>query len=145
MDTKPTIPSEREIKEMEIRIAEMKRIRENAKREVLGIIKDESLLDSLSASDALTIITRLQHKIKCNHVNRRGSPVSPELKANLISALKMGEMTLSEAHKMFNLSISYISRVKRELKDSGEIEGYGRVQNAYTDNQMTLQQKEAVA
>ena len=75
----------------------------------------------------------LQRRLASGHKKVRGSRVSSELKANLIAAIKQGDYTLSQMASIFNLSISYISRVKAELQKANPI------QNAYEDHQLIHQ------
>lgn len=134
------VPSEREIADLEIRLAQMKKAREEAKRRVVEGIKAHlaDLPDALDSTETITLMKLLQTKLKGGHKKIRGNPVPAELRANLESALKERRHTLSQLEKMFGLSVSYISRVKKEL---------GLAVPRYTDQQLSHQQpaREAVA
>lgn len=129
------IPSEREIKEQESKLLQMREIRAEAKRMALEGLSE--LVSDLDSNDAMSLMKLLQSRLRGSHKKVRGSRVSHELKSSLEAAIKGGEYSLSQMEKIFNLSISYISRVKREMKERGEIP-----MNAYTDRQLNHQKKE---
>lgn len=137
------VPTEREIADVEARLKAMRIARQEAKEKLLGTLKVmvDELPDALDPKEAMHLITILQAKLRGRHRKVRGSPVSTQLKDNLIAALKSNESyTLSQLEKMFGLSVSYISRVKKEL-------GLTRSQG-YTDQQLNHQkqdQKELVS
>lgn len=111
-----TIPSQADIEEMERQLTEMKEARENAKKTVLASIKSvDDIPTLLSGEDMIRLMQSLQRRLRAGHRKVRGSPVPPELRHNLEFALQQGEFTLAQLEKIFNLSVSYISRVKHDL------------------------------
>lgn len=129
------VASDEEISEMERKLAEMKRLREDAAKVVAAAMKYESALDVLGRDDLLRLMRRIQAKLSDGHRKVRGSRVSGDLKRSLVEALQTGCYTLSQLESMFNLSKSYISRVRKELSDSGKLHP---VMNAYEDRQLNL-------
>jgi DNA-binding GntR family transcriptional regulator len=127
------VPTERDIKSLEQRLAEMRDARKAAKNEVLQAMKSDEFFDMLESNELLSIMRRIQKRLLGNHKRNRGSPVPDTLKEALIDTLKQGDKapSLSAMADMFNLSVSYISRIKKELKDSGKLEP---VRNAYSDD-----------
>lgn len=110
------IPTDEDIAAAERHVEEMKAARESAKQSILANIKSaDDILSFLSGEESLKLMKALQNKLKAGHRKVRGSPVPAELKKNLESALKQGEFSLAQLEKIFNLSISYISRVKKDL------------------------------
>ena len=138
-------PTEKEIQETEKRLAEMKAKREEAKQLILQAFKSGEVINSLTPNEAMTLMKQLQARLHGARTKTRGSPVSPELKSNLEAALKkvrqdgQPEFTLSHLEKMFCLSISYISRIKQEMRQRGELPPHDGVLNAYDDQQMAHQ------
>jgi hypothetical protein len=132
-------PTEREIQETEKRLAEMRARREEAKQLILQAFKSGEVVNSLSPNEAMVLMKQLQARLHGARSKTRGSPVSPELKSNLEAALKAGNCTLSQMEKMFGLSISYISRIKQEMRNRGELPPVEGVINAYDDTQMDSQ------
>jgi hypothetical protein len=132
-------PTEREIQETEKRLAEMRARREEAKQLILQAFKSGEVVNSLSPNEAMVLMKQLQARLHGARSKTRGSPVSPELKSNLEAALKAGNYTLSQMEKMFGLSISYISRIKQEMRNRGELPPVEGVINAYDDTQMDSQ------
>jgi hypothetical protein len=117
--TSKKIPTEKEIQDLEARAAQLRQAREQAKKEFLNAFKTGEVVNALSASEAMGLMRLLQSKFQGARRKVRGSVVNPELKASLEDALKQGQYTLSQLEKMFNLSVSYISRVKKEMREKG--------------------------
>lgn len=117
------IPTEEEIRETEAKLVAMKQAREEAKRSVIAALKSPDTLSSLTSDDALQLIRLLQLKLRGARRKVRGLKVPDAMKSQLEHALIEGGMTLSQMEKAFGLSVSYISRVKRALKDAGKING----------------------
>jgi hypothetical protein len=128
-------PTEREIHEIEKRLEEMRARREEAKQLILQAFKSGEVINSLSPHEAMGLLKQLQARLHGARTKRRGSPVPPELLENLKTALKEGRHTLSQLEKMFGLSISYISRVKSEMREGGELAQItdNKTLNAYED------------
>jgi transposase-like protein len=78
---------------------------------------------------------QLQSRVQGARKRQRGAAVSPELKAQLEAALIQGGYTFTQLETMFGLSTSYMSRVKKELREQGKIKPEG-----YTDQQLQHQQ-----
>ena len=117
LDLFKTIPSIDEVLQLEKRLNEMKQAREQARSEAIKQYKEviDQIPEVLPLEDAMSLLHVFERRLKFGHKKVRGSPVSPELKANLISALKMESHTLKQLEKLFGLSISYISNVKKEI------------------------------
>ncbi len=128
-----SVPTEQEINQVEIRLKEMRAQREEAKKQIVAALRSDHILSTLGRDELIALMRKIQNKIQGNHRKVRGSPVSEELKASLISALKEETYTLSQLERMFNLSVSYISRVKKQLREEGQ------VMNAYEDHQLQHQ------
>ncbi len=127
------IPTEREIAEVEAHLANLKKIREQARKgELLAAMKDKSFIDSLSTAERMTLMRALQEGLSQGHKKRRGAPVAGDLKSDLIDAINAGDYTLGQLSRMFNLSVSYISRTKKEMREETE-RNQSPVQNAYQD------------
>ena len=124
-------PTEREIQEIEHQLEEMRARREEAKQLILQAFKSGEVVNSLSPGEAMALMKQLQAKLHGARKKTRGSPVSDELKKNLESALMDGNHTLSQLEKMFGLSVSYISRIKQEMRERGELPPLETVMNAY--------------
>lgn len=129
-----TIPSDREIEEAERHLAILRKSRDEAKRVIASAIKSDDILMSLGRDELASLLKRIQSRLTGQHRKVRGSRVPPELKDSLKEALMAGDRTLSQLGDMFNLSVSYISRVKRELGLTG-------VRNAYTDHPLKFNSK----
>jgi AraC-like DNA-binding protein len=123
------IPTSKEIEDAEARLNELKAKRTQAMQVVLASLRSKEVIDSLNPDEAISIMRVLQSKFAGARRRVRGSPVPKELKLQLTKALMDGEYTLSQLARMFNLSISYISRIKHELGLTG-------VKNAYHDRQI---------
>jgi hypothetical protein len=130
------VPTEREIAEIEGRLAQMKLARKKANESVFNSVKAniEQLPEYLDSDTQMKLLKILQNRFRHGHRKVRGSTVPPVLKEELKAAIKSGAFTLGEMSKTFNLSISYISNVKKGMRDSGELAG------GYVDRPMTTQQ-----
>ncbi len=137
------VPTEREIADLEKRVEQMKQAREEAKKQILTAMKSDEILNSLGKEELLGLMKKIQSRMRGHHKKVRGSPVSDELKNNLISALQQGDHTLGQLEEMFGLSVSYISRIKKELKDAGKLKG--PIMNAYEDHQLHHQKEQVSA
>lgn len=122
------IPTEQEIEQLEKKLAVLRHEREEAKKTLLTAVNSDSFLSTLSKADLVALARRIQTKLTGGHRKVRGSKVPDDLKAQLMDAIRGNEYSLSQLSEIFNLSISYISRIKKEMKESGEL-----VLNAYTD------------
>lgn len=111
------VPSEREISDLEIRLSAMKKQREEAKKRAVQTIQSviEELPENIAVDDMLKITNAISQRLKSTHKKVRGNPVPSSLKNNLEAALKLGNYSLAQLERLFGVSISYISRVKRDL------------------------------
>jgi rRNA maturation endonuclease Nob1 len=123
------VPSDQDIAEVENRLNEMRAAREEARKTIISTLRSPEMLSALSNEDAVVIMKALQMKLRGNRKRQRGSPVDGAVKNRLEQALVEQDFTLAQLSKMFNLSVSYISRVKRALKQAK-----GPVLNAYEDH-----------
>lgn len=127
-------PTEKEIHEIERQLEEMRARREEAKQLILQAFRSGEVIASLSPQEAMGLLKQLQQRLHGARQKRRGSPVSPELQENLKTAIKEDRHTLGQLERMFGLSISYISRIKKEMRDKGELSSPSdKVLNAYED------------
>ena len=141
-------PTEREIQEIEHQLEEMRARREEAKQLILQAFKSGEVINALSTTEAMALLKQLQAKLHGARRKTRGSPVSPELKKNLEGALKEGRHTLSQLEKMFGLSVSYISRIKAEMRDEGLLPPLPPIEttmNAYEDRHQPQAKGQAAA
>jgi hypothetical protein len=138
MEVTTKIPIEKEIQSLEHKLEQLKSQRDEAKRAILAAVKSEEILGSLDREELSGLMKRIQQKLTGQHKKRRGSPVGEELKKDLIAAIREDHYSLSQLERMFNLSVSYISRVKKELREEGKLRG--PILNAYEDHQLNHQQ-----
>jgi CRP-like cAMP-binding protein len=129
------IPSEKDIIDLEKRLLAMKAERESAKQAFLQALKTGEVISALSQAEAIQLMRQLQSRVQGARKRQRGAAVSPELKAQLEAALIQGGYTFTQLETMFGLSTSYMSRVKKELREQGKIKPEG-----YTDQQLQHQQ-----
>lgn len=110
-------PSEQEIAKLEKQLSEMKAAREQAKKRIQVDIQSvvDEIPNALRVDQIIRLMAQLNKKLKSTRRRTRGSPVSDEIKQNLVDALKLNKYSLAELHNLFGLSISYISRIKHEL------------------------------
>lgn len=130
------IPTVEEIQKVENRLMEMRRAREDAQKQLADALRSDDVINVLTPDQLVGLMKKIQNRIRGNHKRVRGSPVAPSLRAALESALIRQDRSLSQLSSLFNLSVSYISRVKKELRDAGKLE---EVRNAYTDTQLKHQ------
>lgn len=134
-DTTKRVPTEQEIQEAEARLHEMKQAREEAKQTILSTLKSQEMLNSLTTEDAIQLMKALQVRLRGARRKVRGLKVPDPLRNRLEQTLIEGELTLSQMEKMFGLSISYISRIKRKLRDEGKLNPNDPpILNAYEDH-----------
>ncbi len=112
-----TAPTDQEIAELEKKLAEMKAAKEEYRKKAIVDVRQvlEVIPEALEVDEIIKLMALLNKRLKSDHKKVRGSPVSIELQANLDSALKLNQHTLSQLERLFGLSISYISRRKKEL------------------------------
>lgn len=131
METQTKVPSEKDIQRVAQQLSEMKQARDQARDHFLAQFKSEEFLGSLGKEELIGLVKRIQVKLRGTRRANRGTPVPPELRESLLAAIKQDNYSLSQMHQMFGLSISYISRVKGELRKAGQIQD--KVLNAYED------------
>lgn len=129
------IPTEQEINQLLDRANKLREVRNKAKKFAMATFAE--LAEDMDVNDSVALMKLLQARIVGKHKKVRGSRVGPQLKQALVDAIKSGHYSNGDMATMFNLSISYISNVKRELKDAGEI-----ARNVYTDRPLKHHKKE---
>jgi AraC-like DNA-binding protein len=113
---KSTIPSDNEIATLETKLAEMRKAKEEARKAALMQLRAsiDAIPDIIPPQEALPLIKLLERRVLAGRKNPRGTRVPEETKQKLIDALRTERHSLSDLEKMFNLSISYIARIKKE-------------------------------
>src|SRR5688572_11325048 len=116
------VPTEQDIAAQEAKLNEMRLAREEARKSLIATLKSQEMLAALSPEDAMQIMRALQMKMRGSRRRTRGVKVPETTKARLEHALIEGNYTLSELERTFNLSVSYISRIKRSLREAGKLD-----------------------